>query len=88
MKELKRQISIFAEHRTESGQISYYAEGKEHDDLVMALMLACFVGRRFLRASPKRLVVHKKYNVRDPYHYLGSGIPQAAIHLGKTVFLP
>jgi len=87
MKELKRQISIFAEHRTESGQISYYAEGKEHDDLVMAFMLACFVGRRFLRGRPKCVVKHVKFS-HDRYDYLGSGIPQGAQHLGRTVFLP
>lgn len=38
--ELKRQLSIFSEVKTESGTVSYRAEGTEHDDLVMALMLA------------------------------------------------
>lgn len=37
--ELKRQLSIFSEIKTESGRVSYRAEGSEHDDLVMALML-------------------------------------------------
>jgi len=37
--ELKRQLSIFSEIKTESGKVSYRAEGSEHDDLVMALML-------------------------------------------------
>jgi len=87
MKELKRQISIFAEHRTESGQVSYYAEGKEHDDLVMAFMLACFVGRRYLRGRPKRVVMNKKFRY-DMHDNLGSGIPQGARLLGRTVFMP
>lgn len=46
--ELKRQLSIFAEHRTEAGSVSYRAEGQEHDDLVMALMLCCFWARRYV----------------------------------------
>lgn len=40
--ELLRQLKIFAEHKTESGSVSYYAQGTEHDDLVMALMLCCW----------------------------------------------
>jgi len=35
MLELKRQIAIFTEHKTEAGSISYYAPGSEHDDGVM-----------------------------------------------------
>ena len=45
----KRQISNFAEHITEAGNASYYAEGTEHDDTVMALMLACFIGRHYIK---------------------------------------
>jgi hypothetical protein len=50
--ELKRQLSIFAEHKTEAGNVSYYAEGSEHDDLVMALMFCCW----FLKGSPLKIV--------------------------------
>jgi len=46
--ELKRQLEIFAEHKTEAGSVSYRAEGQEHDDLVMALMLVCFWARRYM----------------------------------------
>ena len=49
LEELKRQLSIFAEHKTEAGTVSYRAEGQEHDDLVMALMLVCFWARRYIR---------------------------------------
>lgn len=31
---------------TESGNVSYSAQGREHDDLVMALIIACYVARR------------------------------------------
>ncbi len=46
--ELKRQLAIFAEHKTETGSVSYRAEGQEHDDLVMALMLACWYARNMI----------------------------------------
>ena len=39
MLELKRQIAIFAEHKTDVGIASYYAPGSEHGDGVMALMI-------------------------------------------------
>lgn len=42
IEQLKTQLAIFSEHITEAGNVSYYAEGTEHDDLVMALMLACW----------------------------------------------
>jgi len=51
LEELKRQLSIFAEHKTEAGNMSYYADGQEHDDLVMALMLACWYIRKFIGTS-------------------------------------
>ena len=42
LEQLKTQLAIFSEHITEAGNVSYYAEGTEHDDLVMALMLCCW----------------------------------------------
>ena len=48
--ELQRQLSIFAEIKTgDTGNISYRAQGSEHDDLVMALLLNVHYARRFLR---------------------------------------
>ena len=49
MKELERQVAIFAEHKTEAGNVAYYAPGEEHDDLVMALLTACFAARKWIR---------------------------------------
>ena len=50
VKELKRQMTVFAEHRTEAGHLAYYAQGNEHDDLVMALLLVCYIAReRYFR---------------------------------------
>ena len=49
MKELERQISIFSEHKTDAGNAVYQAPGEEHDDLVMALLIACFAARKWIR---------------------------------------
>lgn len=88
MQELKRQISIFAEHRTESGQISYYAEGNEHDDLVMALMLACFAARPYLKPRTKRIVVTKDWNQHEDDDIFRSDLPPGAISTGMDVYYP
>ena len=67
IEELKRQISNFSEHITEAGQVSYRADGSEHDDTVMALMLACFIGRNFIKdydgMSQPLQVVSRQYNI-------------------------
>lgn len=51
MLELKRQVSIFAEHKTEAGSVSYYAPGQEHDDGVMALMINIQKVKQYLKPS-------------------------------------
>lgn len=48
LEELKRQKSVFGEFRTPSGKKSYRAEGTDHDDLVMALMMVCFRAKQFI----------------------------------------
>ena len=49
MLELKRQIAIFAEHKTDAGSVSYYAPGSEHDDGVMALMINIQKVKQYLK---------------------------------------
>ena len=80
IEELKRQISNFSEHITEAGQVSYRADGSEHDDTVMALMLACFIGRNFSKdydgMSQTLQVVSRQYNIGSSQDDVyGSGIP-------------
>ena len=80
IEELKRQISNFSEHITEAGQVSYRADGSEHDDTVMALMLACFIGRNFIKdydgMSQPLQVVSIQYNIGSSQDDVyGSGIP-------------
>ena len=58
--ELERQLSIFSEHKTESGNIDYFAPGEENDDMILALILACFGARNYLKGKFKRLVASKK----------------------------
>jgi len=51
MLEYIRQIAIFSEHKTEAGNVAYYAPGEEHDDLVMAGLVACYAARRYIRVT-------------------------------------
>ena len=43
---LKHQLPQFSRKITKSGNLSYSAQGSEHDDLVMALLVACYIARR------------------------------------------
>ncbi len=49
MLELKRQIAIFIEHKTDVGITSYYALGSEHGDDVMALMINIQKVKQYLK---------------------------------------
>ena len=51
MQELESQMSIFTEHKTESGNIDYFAPGDEYDNLVKSLMIACFSVRNVIDAG-------------------------------------
>lgn len=48
MEELTSQIAIFTEHKTEAGNIDYFAPGEEYDNLVKALMITCFSVRNMI----------------------------------------
>ena len=56
MLELKRQIAIFAEHKTESGSVSYYAPSSEHDDGVMALMINIQKVKQYLNLGESGII--------------------------------
>ena len=91
IEELKRQISIFSEHITEAGNVSYRAEGTEHDDTVMALMLACFIGRAYIKAEDgffqQQTIMSKKFTT-EPEDIYGTAIPNYATSLGREVRMP
>src|SRR5438309_2025955 len=72
--ELKRQLSIFAENKTANGSVSYGAEGQEHDDFVMALMLACFAAKKYLgRGSGRHFVASTGVTSHHHGHNVGIG---------------
>ena len=91
IEELKRQISNFSEHITEAGNASYYAEGTDHDDTVMALMLAIFIGRHYIKNNEgfqtALKVESRKYDGGE-LDLLGSGVPNGMEILGRTVYTP
>ena len=90
--ELKRQISIFSEVITEAGNVSYRAEGNEHDDTVMALILACFIARNFIKGvdglhQPMH-VASRSYQVAKDDDVYGSGIPVSTTQKDFAVWNP
>ena len=90
LRELERQIAIFAEHRTESGKgLSYYAPGQEHDDLAMAFMLAIHIAKYYLREDEtSRIGAASKAIDYGEFDMLGSGIPEGGISKGRAVMMP
>lgn len=70
MKELITQVSTFSEYITEAGNVSYHAPGTTHDDLMMALLIACFVARKYIRTDSN-------------FEHVGGGIPKANYSLRR-----
>lgn len=86
--ELMRQLAIFAEKKTESGRVTYQAEGSEHDDLVMALMLACFYSRNFVdKGSNKYHTASKSFRGNEDDIY-GTGVPEGMEARSRYVMRP
>ena len=48
MKELYAQLGVFSENTTEAGGVDYFAPGDQYDNLVKALMIACFSVRKYI----------------------------------------
>ena len=89
MKELERQIAIFAEHRTEAGNVQYYAPGNEHDDLAMAFMLAIHIARYYMRNEDTSIrVSSKRITLFDDEDILGSAIPAGSVLKGRSIVMP
>ena len=90
--ELKRQLTIFTEHISEAGQHSFYAEGNEHDDTVMALMLACFIGRHYIKRQEvpqqKMTSATRRYTFHTQEDELGTGVPEYATPISAEVYYP
>lgn len=79
---LMNQLPKFSRKKTEAGNITYSAQGAEHDDLVMALILATYVARKkYMRDTIGNVAMtsgnyakQKKYSRVEDYmpEYLGS----------------
>ena len=69
MLELKRQIAIFAEHKTEAGSVAYYAPGTEHDDGVMALLINCQKAKEYLKVGDRGLYVGNQITEEPEINY-------------------
>lgn len=65
MARLEAQMPFFSKHVTEAGSVSYFAPGEEPDDLVRALIIACFSCRAELEGTTGGTFV--------------GGIPKAAV---------
>ena len=79
MLELKRQVAIFAEHRTEAGNVQYYAPGQEHDDGIMALLINFNLAERFLDGKKRTIkIASKKALYEGEEDIYGSGAPEGA----------
>lgn len=62
-KQLRAQLPKFTRHITDAGNVAYRAQGKQNDDLVMALILACYVARRkYLYNTGMPAIATSKYN--------------------------
>lgn len=92
VKELMRQIQIFAEHRPKgeysTGNFKYSAPGEEHDDMVMALLLACHIGRTYLDKKRHAIGVSSKKVFEFDEDPFGSGIPTMGVLKEKHGIYP
>lgn len=85
--ELKRQLSLFEEHKTGAGTVSYSATKGERDDMVMALMLACYVAReRYLKVGSGEPVLYGSPRDYSPTEYSEfSDFSELAARPGVTI---
>lgn len=67
MQELETQISLFTENKTESGIITYYAPGEEHDSLVRGLLMCIFAARDYLTEKDDEPIIFHPLEVADPF---------------------
>jgi len=74
---LQNQMPKFTRKRTPSGKLSYAAQGREHDDLVMALLIACYVARRkYLRSTGKLVIQQSRYKFKKKYNRIEDYMPE------------
>lgn len=87
---LLAQLNSFVRKTTQAGHTSYQAEGEEHDDFVMAFMVALFYIRRAIIKDfgrYKRALVTRKFNV-EPSDTIGSGLSGSQYLIGSQTIIP
>ena len=87
MRELEEQMPFFSKHVTEAGAVDYYATGEEPDNLVRAMMAACFSARSFMLWRYKPLIATKKL-VSGQKDLLGTALGDGDIGYGRHVHYP
>jgi len=64
---LEDQMINYYEHKTEAGNIDYYASGDEHDNLTKALLICCFSVREYMEEYEYEPIVFTQLLDKDPY---------------------
>ena len=89
VQELERQMTMFVEHKTESGTMAYYAPGDERDNLPRALAAACFAGRKLLRGGNRTISLSKKLpSLHSKRDELGSCLSGSQSSRGRETYYP
>ena len=66
MQEAIDQVKVFSEHKTEEGSMAWRAPGEDLDDLVKALITACFSVRRLIMVGVDSSHVGGQYYKEPP----------------------
>jgi len=69
MKDLEEQMALYSEHKTESGNIDYFAPGSEKDNLTKGLLISCFAARKYLKVGDVRVYVGGQMPDAPPVNY-------------------
>jgi len=77
VEKLRNQLPKFTRKLTDAGNLSYSAQGREHDDLVMALLLAAYVARtKYLRGSGEVMAGSKTFKPKTKISKPGDYFPE------------
>lgn len=93
IKELQRQMSIFSEIKPEgnsTGNPKYMAEGSEHDDGVLSLLLASRIARFYLERGKKSGygTATRSFYPDQAKDEFGSGVPDTYTVTNRSVYYP
>ncbi len=87
---LLAQLNSFVRKTTPAGYTTFQADGTEHDDFVMALLVNLFFIRRSIMhdfGKYKRALVTRKFNP-EPSDTVGSGLSGSQYLIGSSSIIP